>query len=132
MSGLEKSASRSTMRQNPGAGGGIDPLPPLRAELRPESRLYLVALYEQSLTFYLQRRVTPVAYRDEFDFWLQQQPELGIPTIPAFVHQWRADAAAGRPALALIRTDLLAELRRQGLAIRVVAADERRAVIATR
>ncbi|GAB3405221.1 glycosyltransferase family 39 protein [Massilia agilis] len=109
---------------------GTNLLPAIQAELKPETRVYSVGIYEQSLTFYLRRTVTLVDYWDEFTFGLQQQPQLSIPTVPAFVAQWRADAASGRHDLAIIREDILADLKRQGVPLRVVAADARRTVIA--
>ncbi|GAB3440681.1 glycosyltransferase family 39 protein [Massilia solisilvae] len=109
---------------------GVNLLPAIRAELKPETRVYSVGIYEQSLTFYLRRTVTLVDYWDEFTFGLQQEPQLSIPTVPTFVAQWRADAAAGRHDLAIIREDILADLKRQGVPLRVVAADARRTVIA--
>jgi hypothetical protein len=112
------------------ARAGANLLPAIQARLKPDTKVYSVGIYEQSLTFYLRRTVTLVDYWDEFTFGLQQQPQLSIPTIPAFVLQWRADAAAGRHALAIVRDDVAADLKRQGVPFRVVAADSRRTVIA--
>jgi 4-amino-4-deoxy-L-arabinose transferase-like glycosyltransferase len=111
---------------------GVDLLPALRAAgaTNPAMKVYSVGIYEQSLTFYLGRPVTLVDYRDEFDFGLQQQPELAIPTIPAFVARWRADAAAGVRDVAITRPELAADLQRQGVPLRIVAGDARRTVIA--
>jgi hypothetical protein len=112
---------------------GTDLLPALKAAgaANPATRVYSVGIYEQSLTFYLGRTVTLVDYTDEFAFGLEQQPALAIPTIPAFVQQWRADAAAGRKSLAITRPEIAASLQRQGVPLRIVAADARRTVIAT-
>lgn len=111
---------------------GVDLLPALKAAgaADPAVKVYSVGIYEQSLTFYLGRPVILVDYRDEFDFGLQQQPELAIPTIPAFVAQWRAAAAAGRHDVAITRPEIAADLQRQGVPLRIVAADARRTVIA--
>jgi 4-amino-4-deoxy-L-arabinose transferase-like glycosyltransferase len=112
---------------------GTNLLPALKAAgaTDPAVRVYSVGIYEQSLTFYLQRTVTLVDYVDEFGFGLEQQPELAIPTIPAFVQQWRQQAAAGVKSIAIIRPEIVAELQRQGVPLRVVAGDARRTVIAT-
>jgi 4-amino-4-deoxy-L-arabinose transferase-like glycosyltransferase len=112
---------------------GTNLLPALKAAgaTNPAVRVYSVGLYEQSLTFYLGRTVTLVDYTDEFGFGLEQQPELAIPTIPAFVERWRADAAAGLKSLAIIRPEIAARLRSQGVPLRIVAEDARRTVIAT-
>lgn len=112
---------------------GTKMLPAMQAAgaLDPATRVYSVGIYEQSLTFYLGRTVTLVDYYDEFSFGLQQQPELSIPTIPQFTERWRADAAAGKKSVAIIRPEFLDDFKRQGLPLRVVAGDARRIVIAT-
>jgi 4-amino-4-deoxy-L-arabinose transferase-like glycosyltransferase len=112
---------------------GTNLLPALKAAGadNPATRVYSVGLYEQSLTFYLKRSVILVDYVDEFGFGLEQQPELAIPTIPAFVQQWRSEAAAGVKSVAIIRPEIVTELKRQGVPLRVVAGDARRTVIAT-
>ena len=112
------------------AGTGL--LPATRAALTPATRVYSVGIYEQSLTFYLQHTVVLADYRDEFDFGLRQEPALALDTVDDFMDRWQADTQAGRPALAIVRNDLLPELRRAGVALHVVAADTRRTVIANR
>jgi hypothetical protein len=112
------------------ARAGANLLPAIRKELTPDTKVYSVGIYEQSLTFYLQRPVTLVDYWDEFSFGLQQQPQLSIPTVSAFVDEWQRAAAAGRHALAITRADIAAQLQQQGVPARVVAADSRRTVIA--
>jgi 4-amino-4-deoxy-L-arabinose transferase-like glycosyltransferase len=107
-------------------------LPAMKAAgaLDPATRVYSVGIYEQSLTFYLGRTVTLVDYWDEFSFGLQQQPELSIPTIPAFLARWRQEAATGVKSIAIVRPEFVAEFQRQGVPLRVVAGDARRTVIA--
>ncbi|MDQ2989846.1 MAG: glycosyltransferase family 39 protein [Pseudomonadota bacterium] len=112
------------------ARAGANLLPAIRAELTPATKIYSVGTYEQSLTFYLQRPVVLVDYLDEFTFGLQQQPELAIPTVPAFVDQWTRDAAAGVRDVAIIRADIYTDLQQKGVPMRVVAKDSRRTVIA--
>ncbi|ALK98293.1 glycosyltransferase [Massilia sp. WF1] len=112
---------------------GVNLLPAMKAAgaANPATRVYSVGIYEQSLTFYLGRTVTLVDYLDEFSFGLEQEPQLAIPTIPAFVERWRADAASGVKSIAITRPEIVADLRRQGVPLRVVAGDSRRTVIAT-
>jgi 4-amino-4-deoxy-L-arabinose transferase-like glycosyltransferase len=109
---------------------GANLLPAIQAELKPDTKIYSVGTYEQSLTFYLRRTVVLVDYLDEFSFGLQQQPELAIPTVPEFVAQWRRDAAAGVRDVAIMRADIFNDLKQKGVPMRVVAADSRRTVIA--
>ena len=109
---------------------GADMLPAIQAELKADTRVFAVGMYEQSLTFYLRRTVTLVDYTDEFSFGLQQQPELSIPTVPAFVAVWMSDAAAGKRDIAYVRDDIYNALQAQGVPMRVIARDQRRIVVA--
>lgn len=99
-------------------------------ELTPDTKIYSVGIYEQSLPFYLQRTMILVDYTDEFAFGLQQQPALAIPTVPAFAARWTADAKAGVKDIAIIRPGIFQALRQQGVPMRVIAEDARRTVIA--
>ena len=107
-------------------------VPTLKAELTPTTKFYSVGIYEQSLTFYLRRTVTLVDYVDEFGFGLEQEPLLAIPTIEAWAAQWSRDAQAGVRDVAIIEPKLIAKLQLQGVPLRVLAQDARRAVIANR
>ena len=109
---------------------GASLVPAIRAELKPDTKIYSVGMYEQSLTFYLGRTVTLVDYRDEFTFGLQQQPELGIPTVEKFVEQWTRDAGEGVRDVAIVRADIVKDLQQKGVPVRVVVRDSRRTVIA--
>jgi 4-amino-4-deoxy-L-arabinose transferase-like glycosyltransferase len=54
----------------------------------PGIPLFAVQSYDQSLPFYLQRPVTLVDYRDEFDFGLTSDPQRGIATLSQFAQVW--------------------------------------------
>jgi 4-amino-4-deoxy-L-arabinose transferase-like glycosyltransferase len=112
------------------ARAGANMLPAIQRELKADTPIYSVGIYEQSLTFYLQRPVTLVDYSDEFTFGLQQQPHLSIPTQATFRQQWTQAAGRGVRALAITRADIVQAMRAEGLPLRVVAADARRVVIA--
>jgi 4-amino-4-deoxy-L-arabinose transferase-like glycosyltransferase len=112
------------------ARAGTALLPALRAELTPATHIYSVGIYEQSLTFYLGRPVILVDYLDEFAFGLAQEPFLAVPTVDKFVAQWRADAADGVMDVAITRNEIVAQLQRDGVPVRIIAADARRSVIA--
>lgn len=109
---------------------GLPMLAAIESELKPDSTIYAVGTYEQSMTFYLARTVTLVDYWDEFTFGLKQQPELSIPTVDAWTTVWRAHASAGIQDIAFIRADIYARLKEQGVPMRVIAQDARRIVIA--
>ncbi|MYM98039.1 glycosyltransferase family 39 protein [Duganella vulcania] len=99
-------------------------------ELKPDTRIYSVTTYEQSMTFYLRRTVVLVDYWDEFTFGLRQQPELSIPTVDEFVVQWNAHTKQGVKALAILSPEKYQDLKDDGLPMRVVAEDTRRVVVA--
>jgi hypothetical protein len=104
-------------------------LPAIRAELTPSTKLYAVGRYEQSLTFYLGRPAILVEYVDEFAFGLHQEPRLALSGLDEFVAQWRRDAAAGVPGVAIASPALYDRLRQRGVPMRLVARDQRRLVI---
>jgi len=112
------------------ARAGATMLPAIQANLAPNTKIYSVGTYDQSMTFYLRRTFILVDYTDEFAFGLEQQPALAIPTVPAFVTQWMNDAHAGVRDLAFIREDIYNALKAQGVPMRVIAQDSRRIVIA--
>ena len=109
---------------------GTDLLPQIQAELKPDTKLYSVGIYEQSLTYYLQRPMILVDYWDEFTFGLKQQPELSIPKVDAFITQWTQDAVNGKHSVAVISLELYQHLKQRGVPMRVVAEDARRMIIA--
>jgi 4-amino-4-deoxy-L-arabinose transferase-like glycosyltransferase len=111
---------------------GADLAPIIRSALAPSTRLYSVGVYAQSLTFYLGRPVMLAAYEDEFAFGLAQQPALAIATVPDFIEQWRRDSAAGVSSLAIVRPDIVADLRELDVPLRIVGADAMRTIIVNR
>ena len=108
---------------------GIDMVPAINAEMMPQTTLYVVGKYEQSLPFYLRRTMTMVQHMDELEFGIGQDPQLWIPTIDAFAVKWTADHAAGKKDIAIIRPENYRELAQRGLPMRVIAEDPRRVVV---
>ncbi|MBR7792207.1 glycosyltransferase family 39 protein [Undibacterium sp. FT147W] len=107
-------------------------VPSIKAELtKPDTPLYAVGRYEQSLPFYLERTLTLVEFPDEMEFGLKQQPELWIPNRADFVARWRAHNQRGEAAVAIVRTDIYKEFQQQNLPMRVIGEDPRRVIIAT-
>jgi 4-amino-4-deoxy-L-arabinose transferase-like glycosyltransferase len=93
--------------------------------LGPDTTFYSVRTYEQTLPFYIKRTVTLVDYRDELDFGLKQEPQLGIPTVTEFEARWRKD----RAPLAIMGPDVYRELAAQGLPMRLISEDPRRVIV---
>ena len=94
--------------------------------IAPDTTLYSVGIFEHTLDFYLQRTVTPVAFRDELDFGLTQEPRKGIATLADFPKRWSND----RAPLAIMDHDLFDTLTANHFPMRVIAEDGRRIVVA--
>jgi 4-amino-4-deoxy-L-arabinose transferase-like glycosyltransferase len=105
-------------------------LPAIEAELTPQTTLYAVGRYEQSLPFYLQRTMTLVENADEMAFGLEQEPQLWIPTVDAFVAKWSADQSNHKKDIAIMRNDIYTNLRQRGVPMRIIAQDPRRTIVA--
>lgn len=110
---------------------GVDHLPALQAELTPQTRLYVVGRYEQSLPFYLRRTMTMVQHADELEFGLQQQPELWIPTREEFMRVWLHHHASSTAAVAILSRDAYEQFVKSGLPMRVIGDDPRRVIVSS-
>ena len=95
--------------------------------LRPDAPFYSLNMHDQTRPFYLGRTVTLVAYRDEFDFGLRQEPEKAVPTLDEFRRRWAADA----DAFAVMRPDVYAGFSADP-AFELVTRDPRRVVVRKR
>lgn len=108
---------------------GIDLVPAIEAELTPDTPIYAVGRYTQTLPFYLRRTMIMVEHADELEFGLKQEPQLWIPSRDAFVAQWNADHAAGKKAVAILHPDIYTDFKRRGVPMRVIGEDPRRVVV---
>jgi hypothetical protein len=97
----------------------------MQPSIAADTPIYSVGIFEHTLDFYLQRPVTLVAFGDELEFGLEQEPAKGIPGLAAFVERWNAD----RAPLAIMAQDVFDTLVANRLPMRVVARDGRRIVI---
>jgi hypothetical protein len=62
--------------------------------LSPDSHLYCVDMYDQTLPFYLKRTCTLVDYEDEMAFGLQLEPALRGPDLTTFMRRFPREANA--------------------------------------
>ncbi|MEG1970826.1 MAG: glycosyltransferase family 39 protein [Burkholderiaceae bacterium] len=97
----------------------------LSAQITPETPVYAVRDYDQTLPFYLGRNVTLVEYVDEFDFGEKQEPQRWVPTLAEFVTLWQSQPAAA----ASIPLEIHRELEAQGLPMTVVYQDRKRVAV---
>jgi hypothetical protein len=104
---------------------GVD----LAAALKAADRgapLYSVGTYDQSLTFYLQRTVTLVAYRGEMDYGLGKAPAAEIGDVAEFLRRW----AAPTQAFAVMEKPMFDDLRNRGVPMRKLAQTVNRVLVA--
>jgi 4-amino-4-deoxy-L-arabinose transferase-like glycosyltransferase len=93
--------------------------------LEPDTRLYSVRYYEQSVPFYLGRTMTLVDYVDEFETGQRSEPALWIPRVADFPAEWL------RPgdAIAIMHPETFRSLRDSGLPMQVLHEDPRRVLV---
>jgi hypothetical protein len=104
---------------------GYPMVQPIAAQLTPDTHLYSVSDYDQTLPFYLKRQLTLVNYRGELDFGLSQQPELAIDTVEEFVRVWRNETNA----IAVMPPALYKDLLSQELPMQLIAEQRKLVVV---
>ncbi len=105
---------------------GYDFARALQPHLRPDTRLYCVDMYDQTLPFYLKRTCTLVGYEDEMGFGLRQEPWLRGPDEASFLARFGQKPQA----IALLSRDKYRQLKAAGLRHRLVAEGEEHVAIA--
>jgi 4-amino-4-deoxy-L-arabinose transferase-like glycosyltransferase len=91
-----------------------------------EAPLYSVRTYDQTLTFYLQRSVTLVAYRGELDYGLRKAPDAEIADVAEFLRRWSPPAEA----FAVMEKSMFDDLKNRGVPMRLVAQTWNRVLVA--
>jgi 4-amino-4-deoxy-L-arabinose transferase-like glycosyltransferase len=86
---------------------------------------YQVAMYDQTVPFYLGRTTRLVAFRDELSLGIDAEPAKQIPTTAAWIVEWRGLAQG----YAVLAPELHATLAAQGVPMRELARDPRRVVV---
>lgn len=97
----------------------------LTPRITPETHVYSVGDYDQTLPFYLKRTTTLVQHVDEFDLGEKQNPSAWIPTTKSFSDLWRKNSSE----IAIISPSLYTELQSQGLPMHVLEQTSRRVVV---
>jgi 4-amino-4-deoxy-L-arabinose transferase-like glycosyltransferase len=108
---------------------GIDLVPAVKAEMTPQTHMYMVNRYEQALPFYLERTMTLVSHADEMSFGLGQQPELWIPDLNVFVAQWTTRYDTSAREIAIMHPNTYRDLKQRDVPMRVIASDPRRVIV---
>jgi 4-amino-4-deoxy-L-arabinose transferase-like glycosyltransferase len=87
--------------------------------IHPETELYSVGQYRETISPYLQRTLTLVQFRGELDFGLNAEPGRQEASASDFITRWNAST----DAVAFFGPTLWEEYRHKGLPGHVIAAD---------
>jgi 4-amino-4-deoxy-L-arabinose transferase-like glycosyltransferase len=87
---------------------------------------YSVGTYDQSLTFYLRRTVTLVAYRGELDYGLKRKPDAAIADVAEFIPRWTSQPSA----FAVMEKSMFDDLKSRGVPMRLIGQDYNRVLVA--
>jgi 4-amino-4-deoxy-L-arabinose transferase-like glycosyltransferase len=91
-----------------------------------DAPLYSVGTYDQSLTFYLRRTVTLVAYRGELDYGIRHTPDRDEATMDDFLRHWLLPTQA----FAVMEKPMFENLKSRGVPMRLVAKNVSRVLVA--
>ena len=97
-------------------------------EFEPKVPFYSIALYEQTLPFYLQRTLTLVEYEGELAFGLAQEPWRSVADESTFIALWQAE----QQAYAVMKPELYQSLKEEAVPMRLLGQDTRRAIVSRR
>jgi 4-amino-4-deoxy-L-arabinose transferase-like glycosyltransferase len=103
----------------PPARSARDLVTAARPYVHPQTVLYSVGQYRETISPYLERTLIVVEFTGELQFGLQAEPGAQTATAAEFVARW----GASTDAVAFFGPKLWESYRRQGLPGRVIAAD---------
>ena len=91
----------------------------------PDTPVFAVRVYDQTLPFYLRRNVELVEFVGEFEFGQQHEPGKSPATLDEFIARWQTLPQG----VAYMRSTTFRELLERGVPMRVVFEDPRRLVV---
>ncbi|MFZ2542427.1 MAG: glycosyltransferase family 39 protein [Gallionella sp.] len=97
----------------------------IRPYVKADEPFYSIAMYEQTLPFYLKRTFTLVQYQDEMAFGIMQEPHLWIPDVASFSTVWQTQPAG----LAIMPVDIYPQLKQLDLAMKIIYEDPQYIVV---
>jgi 4-amino-4-deoxy-L-arabinose transferase-like glycosyltransferase len=100
----------------------------VRPAIGPQTRLFSVDQYRQSIPPYLGRTLRPVMYRGELEFGIAQDSGHFIETLDQFIAVWLRQS----DAVAFVDAPLMKTLDARQVPMRVIARDDRTVAVARR
>ncbi len=107
------------------AVSGIDLVERVKASIPEKVSFYSVRLLDHTVPFYLRRTMIMVESPDELEFGVNQEPELWMPTLDAFITRWQEDPTA----YAIMVPEQFDTLKTQGFPMQEVDRDSRRVIV---
>ena len=107
------------------AVSGIDLVERVKASIPEKVNFYSVRLLDHTVPFYLGRTMIMVESPDELEFGVNQEPELWMPTLDAFITRWKED----QTAYAIMVPEQFDALKTQGFPMQEVDRDSRRVIV---
>jgi 4-amino-4-deoxy-L-arabinose transferase-like glycosyltransferase len=107
------------------AVSGIDLVERVKASIPEKVNFYSVRLLDHTVPFYLGRTMIMVESPDELEFGVNQEPELWMPTLDAFITRWQED----QTAYAMMVPEQFDALNTQGFPMQEVDRDSRRVIV---
>ena len=97
----------------------------IRPIVKADVPFYSVAMYEQTLPFYLKRTFTLVDFQDEMGFGITQEPQRWLPDIASLAKVWQTQLAA----YAIMPVEYYPQLQKAGLTMKIIYADTQYIVV---
>ena len=107
------------------AVSGIDLANRVKTNIPTNVNFYSVRLLDHTMPFYLGRTMIMVEDPDELQFGVNQQPDLWLPTLDAFITRWRED----QTAYAMMAPEQYVALQAMNLPMQEVDRDSRRVIV---
>ncbi|ANI99009.1 glycosyl transferase [Polynucleobacter wuianus] len=107
------------------AVSGIDLANRVKASIPGNVNFYSVRLLDHTMPFYLGRTMIMVEDPDELLFGVNQQPEIWLPTLDAFIARWKED----QTAYAIMVPEQYVALQGTNLPMQEVDRDSRRVIV---
>ncbi len=107
------------------AVSGIDLANRVKASIPANVNFYSVRLLDHTMPFYLDRTMIMVEDPDELLFGVNQQPEMWLPTLEAFIARWKED----QTAYAIMVPEQYVALQGTNLPMQEVGRDSRRVIV---
>jgi len=107
------------------AVSGIDLANRIKNTIPEKVNIYSVRLLDHTMPFYLGRTMIMVEDPDELRFGVDQEPELWIPTLDAFIARWKED----QTAYAMMVPEQFVALQGLNLPMQEVDRDSRRVIV---